>query len=121
MSWVVRKRQRSISCAGTRVLGGGAMSRAVKSPYRVPYDRSFRIAHAPTAPPEGAPQPRRCRVRLAEAIDQLRDLQEKLYAEDRWALLIVLQAMDAAGKDGTIRAVTTGINPAGVEVCSFKV
>ena len=96
------------------------MSRAVKSPYRVPFDGSFRVARAPTAPPEGAPQPKRCRARLAEAIDELRNLQEKLYAEDRWALLLVFQAMDAAGKDGTIRAVTTGINPAGVEVYSFK-
>ena len=96
------------------------MPRAAKSPYLVPFDASFRVAKAPTGPPDGAPSPKRCRALLSEAIDELRELQERLNAEDRRALLIVFQAMDAAGKDGTIRAVMTGINPAGVEVYSFK-
>src|SRR4029077_20868073 len=46
--------------------------------------------------------------------------QERLYADDRYALLLIFQAMDAAGKDGTIRAVMTGINPAGTQVFNFK-
>ena len=51
----------------------------------------------------------------------MEDLQRMLYAQDKYALLLIFQAMDAAGKDGTIRAVMTGINPAGVQVFSFKV
>lgn len=50
----------------------------------------------------------------------LNNLQEKLYAEDRWALLVILQAMDAAGKDGVVKHVMSGINPQGCDVHSFK-
>lgn len=57
---------------------------------------------------------------LAEGIDRLSDLQQRLYADDRWSVLIVLQAMDAAGKDSLIKHVMTGLNPQGVEVHSFK-
>jgi PPK2 family polyphosphate:nucleotide phosphotransferase len=57
---------------------------------------------------------------LAEGIEQLTDLQEQLYACDRWSVLIVLQAMDAAGKDSVIKHVMSGLNPQGVEVHSFK-
>ncbi len=57
---------------------------------------------------------------LAEGIEQLSDLQERLYASDRWSVLIVLQAMDAAGKDSAIKHVMTGLNPQGVEVSAFK-
>src|SRR5882757_5372871 len=57
---------------------------------------------------------------LAEDVKRLGDLQERLYAHDRWSFLIVLQAMDAAGKDGVIKHVTTGINPQGCVVHPFK-
>jgi PPK2 family polyphosphate:nucleotide phosphotransferase len=57
---------------------------------------------------------------LAEDIKQLFDLQERLYAHDRWSVLIVLQAMDAAGKDGVIKHVMTGLNPQGCSVHPFK-
>lgn len=57
---------------------------------------------------------------LADGIEQLTDLQERLYACDRWSVLIVLQAMDAAGKDSVIKHVMSGLNPQGVEVHSFK-
>jgi PPK2 family polyphosphate:nucleotide phosphotransferase len=57
---------------------------------------------------------------LAEGIARLVDLQERLYANDRWSVLIVLQAMDAAGKDSVIEHVLSGINPQGCEVHSFK-
>jgi PPK2 family polyphosphate:nucleotide phosphotransferase len=50
----------------------------------------------------------------------LSDLQEKLYAQDRWGLLLIFQAMDAAGKDGTIKHVLSGVNPQGCQVYSFK-
>ena len=53
-------------------------------------------------------------------VEQISELQNQLYASNRHALLLVFQAMDAAGKDSTIRAVTTGVNPAGFQVFSFK-
>ena len=93
---------------------------APDSPYRVPYDGSFSVPGAPTAPPEGTPERNEVKDRLDEVVDELADLQEVLYADDRHTILCVFQAMDAAGKDSTIRAVTTGINPAGFQVYSFK-
>jgi PPK2 family polyphosphate:nucleotide phosphotransferase len=57
---------------------------------------------------------------LKEGIELLAEYQDKLYAQDRWALLLVFQAMDAAGKDGTIKHVMSGVNPQGVQVYSFK-
>jgi polyphosphate kinase 2 (PPK2 family) len=57
---------------------------------------------------------------LAEGVKQLSQLQDKLYAQDTYALLMIFQAMDAAGKDGTIRHVMSGINPQGCQVFSFK-
>ena len=59
-------------------------------------------------------------AQLAESTATMRQLQERLYAQDRWSLLIVLQAMDAAGKDSTIKHVMSGLNPQGCEVHSFK-
>jgi polyphosphate kinase 2 (PPK2 family) len=57
---------------------------------------------------------------LADSVKRLRDLQEKLYASGRWSVLIVVQAMDAAGKDSLIEHVMSGVNPQGVDVHSFK-
>ena len=57
---------------------------------------------------------------LAEGTRRLSDLQERLYAQDRWAVLAIFQAMDAAGKDGAIKHVMSGVNPQGVQVSSFK-
>jgi PPK2 family polyphosphate:nucleotide phosphotransferase len=57
---------------------------------------------------------------LEHGVELLSHMQEKLYAQDRWALLIVMQAMDAAGKDGAIKHVMSGINPQGCDVHSFK-
>src|SRR6267378_355500 len=62
----------------------------------------------------------RAKEALATGIDLLCDLQDKLYAEDHWALLLIFQAMDAAGKDGAIKHVMSGINPQGCQVYSFK-
>src|SRR5262249_8476823 len=53
-----------------------------------------------------------------KGVERLLDLQDKLYAQDRWAVLLVFQAMDAAGKDSTIKHVMSGVNPQGVEVTS---
>jgi PPK2 family polyphosphate:nucleotide phosphotransferase len=57
---------------------------------------------------------------LREGIEHLAEMQDKLYAQDRWGLLLIFQAMDAAGKDGTIKHVMSGINPQGCQVYSFK-
>ncbi len=57
---------------------------------------------------------------LKAGVEVLAELQEKLYAQDRWAVLIIFQALDAAGKDGAIKHVMSGINPQGCEVSSFK-
>jgi len=57
---------------------------------------------------------------LADGVQQLAEMQEKLYAQDRWAVLVILQAMDAAGKDSVVEHVMSGINPQGCEVHPFK-
>ncbi len=57
---------------------------------------------------------------LANGVQALSQLQDKLYAQDRWAVLLIFQAMDAAGKDGAIKHVMSGINPQGCQVYSFK-
>jgi PPK2 family polyphosphate:nucleotide phosphotransferase len=57
---------------------------------------------------------------LVEKVAQTADLQDKLYAQDTWSLLVIFQAMDAAGKDGAIKHVMSGVNPQGCEVHSFK-
>jgi PPK2 family polyphosphate:nucleotide phosphotransferase len=62
----------------------------------------------------------RARTILAENLEALAEAQELLYADDRYAVLIILQAMDAAGKDGTIKHVMSGVNPQGCQVFSFK-
>jgi PPK2 family polyphosphate:nucleotide phosphotransferase len=93
----------------------------VESPYLVPFDDSFRVAHAQTKPPKKErKQKDEHREALEEMTVRMRDLQQRLYADDCYSLLLVFQAMDAAGKDGTIRAVMTGVNPAGCQVFSFK-
>jgi PPK2 family polyphosphate:nucleotide phosphotransferase len=58
--------------------------------------------------------------KLQKDIARMADLQDKLYAQNRWSLLLIFQAMDAAGKDGTIKHVMSGVNPEGVQVQSFK-
>ena len=57
---------------------------------------------------------------LAEGVRWLADEQERLYAQDRWSVLLIFQAMDAAGKDSTIKHVMSGVNPQGVQVHAFK-
>ncbi len=57
---------------------------------------------------------------LQQGVDILAEMQEKLYAQDRWALLLIFQAMDAAGKDGAIKHVMSGVNPQGCQVFNFK-
>ena len=89
------------------------------SPYLVPFDGSFRVAECPTRVPD-APKKKASEKALEATVERMDKLQRKLYADDRYSLLLVFQAMDAAGKDSTIRAVLTGVNPAGCQVFSFK-
>jgi len=96
------------------------MFEAVHDPYLVPYDGSFDRKSMPTAPPKGVEGKKTLKKELAGYIEQLDELQRVLYAHNKYAVLLVFQAMDAAGKDGTIRAVMSGINPAGCQVFSFK-
>jgi PPK2 family polyphosphate:nucleotide phosphotransferase len=63
----------------------------------------------------------RAKAMLAAGIEMLSELQDKLYAQDKWAVLLILQAMDAAGKDSAIKHVMSGLNPQGCQVFSFKV
>jgi PPK2 family polyphosphate:nucleotide phosphotransferase len=93
---------------------------SIDSPYRVPFDESFRVPGAATVPPADAPDKKGAKQALKQSVGRLEDLQRMLYAQDRISVLLVFQAMDAAGKDSTIRAVMTGINPAGCQVYSFK-
>jgi PPK2 family polyphosphate:nucleotide phosphotransferase len=88
--------------------------------FRIPFDGSFRVADAGTRPPRNAPDKKKCRRDLKKRVDEISDLQRILYAHDRHAVLLVFQALDAAGKDSTIRAVASGINPAGCQVVNFK-
>ena len=96
------------------------MLEAIKNPYLVPFDGSFRCKDAATDSPENAPRKKDCNRQLKQLIDELDELQRVLYAHNKYALLLVFQAIDAAGKDSTIRAVMSGVNPAGCQVFSFK-
>lgn len=91
-------------------------------PYRIVKARGFRLKqHKPSeynavnnVDKDGAA------AALRQGIELLAELQEKLYAQDKWSLLLIFQAMDAAGKDGTIKHVMSGINPQGCQVTAFK-
>lgn len=90
------------------------------SPHLVPFDGSFRVAPVSTAPPDDAPGKKANLQALEAATARIAAAQAKLYADDRYAVLVVLQALDAAGKDGALRAVFSGVNPAGCDVTAFK-
>jgi len=91
---------------------------APKSPYLVPFDGSFRVSAASTTPQTKGHQ--HVGKHRKEATRNLNKLQRVLAAGDRHAVLLVFQAMDAAGKDSTIRAVMQGVDPSGCQVFSFK-
>jgi PPK2 family polyphosphate:nucleotide phosphotransferase len=99
-----------------------AMSWASKlaKPYRVEHGKDFRLKDFDPAETGKLHSKDRAQELLEKSISQLAELQNKLYAEDRWALLIIFQAMDAAGKDGAIKHVMSGVNPQGCQVYSFK-
>jgi len=88
--------------------------------YRVTNGRSFRLKDVDPRDTGGLEDKEKAQKWLKKGIRALCDLQEKLYAQDRWGVLLLFQAMDAAGKDGAIEHVMSGVNPQGVQVFSFK-
>ena len=86
----------------------------------VPFDQSFKVADALSLPKDKPDSDNDLKKELSKYSEKMDELQRKLYAHDKHSLLLVFQAMDAAGKDGTIRAVMSGVNPAGCQVFSFK-
>jgi PPK2 family polyphosphate:nucleotide phosphotransferase len=89
-------------------------------PYRVENGKKFRLKdHDPSTTGHFRSQQHAEKL-LQQGIDEMREQQDKLYAQNSWALLLVLQAMDAAGKDGLIKHVMSGVNPQGCHVHSFK-
>ena len=94
--------------------------RALAQPYVVRDGRRFRLKAFDPAGPGASASQQGAKKFLKKSIAALSDLQEKLYAQDRWGVLLIFQAMDAAGKDSAIKHVMSGIDPKGCQVYSFK-
>jgi len=92
------------------------------NPYRVANGKKFRLKEVDPADTGTlkAEDKERAKEALQTGVQALKELQDMLYAQDRWSLLLIFQAMDAAGKDGTIKHVMSGVNPQGCQVSSFK-
>jgi len=89
-------------------------------PYLITRGEKFWLKDHDPTDTNGLKDKRQAQSLLEEGIELLSHMQEKLYAQDRWALLLIFQAMDAAGKDGAIKHVMSGVNPQGCDVFSFK-
>jgi PPK2 family polyphosphate:nucleotide phosphotransferase len=94
-------------------------SKLVK-PYRVDDGSKFRLKDFDTADTGKIHSKKHAEKLLAQGIASMAELQDKLYAQDQWGVLLIFQAMDAAGKDGAIKHVMSGVNPQGCQVFSFK-
>jgi PPK2 family polyphosphate:nucleotide phosphotransferase len=98
-------------------------ARELAKPFRISKGKNFRLKDVDPddtldfTKEEDKPKAKEA---LATGVMALADLQDKLYAQDKWAVLLIFQAMDAAGKDGAIKHVMSGVNPQGCEVYSFK-
>ncbi|GAA0208046.1 polyphosphate kinase 2 family protein [Kangiella japonica] len=95
------------------------MLNVTESPYLVPFDQSFSLATRPTTV-DNLHKTSYYKKRYKGNRKKLYKEQQKLYADNKYSLLLIFQAMDAAGKDSTIRHVFRGVNPAGFQVSSFK-
>jgi PPK2 family polyphosphate:nucleotide phosphotransferase len=97
-------------------------ARGFAKPFRVTDDRGFRLKDVDPGDTLdlGSEDKPRAKDALVAGVQALAELQDMLYAQDRWAVLLIFQAMDAAGKDGTIKHVMSGVNPQGCQVYSFK-
>ena len=95
-------------------------ARRLSDPYKVIDGRTFKLKDISPAETRGLKSKAQAQADLQRGVTMLCEMQEKLYAQDRWSVLLIFQAMDAAGKDSTIAHVMTGVNPQGCQVYSFK-
>src|SRR5215813_3598431 len=98
-------------------------ARGFAKPFRVTKGKDFRLKDVdPGDTLEFTKEEHKSKAKeaLATGVMALAELQDKLYAQDKWAVLLIFQAMDAAGKDGAIKHVMSGVNPQGCQVYSFK-
>jgi PPK2 family polyphosphate:nucleotide phosphotransferase len=97
-------------------------ARKFSKKYRVTGDKKFKLRDYATSEDSdlGKEEKPVAQKVLQLGVEALADMQDKLYAQDKWSLLVIFQAMDAAGKDGAIKHVMSGINPQGCQVTSFK-
>jgi len=102
--------------AADRIKEAGRLARR----FTVTSGRRFRLSDVDPADTGGIESKEHAAALLAAGLEQLQAQQEKLYAQGRWAMLLIFQAMDAAGKDSTIKHVMSGVNPQGCQVFSFK-
>jgi PPK2 family polyphosphate:nucleotide phosphotransferase len=116
----VKKKLKKI--AGRPVKQVASRTRELVQRYRIDKGKGFRLADVDPADTGDleAEEADRAKDLLSLGVEMLATLQDMLYAQNRWSVLLVFQAMDAAGKDGTIKHVMSGVNPQGVEVYSFK-
>ena len=89
-------------------------------PYRVVGGKNFRLKDFNPGSTGKLSSKEHAEVLLEKSVVRMAELQDKLYAQDKWAVLLIFQAMDAAGKDGAIKHVMSGVNPQGCQVYSFK-
>ncbi|HEY3447222.1 MAG TPA: polyphosphate kinase 2 family protein [Myxococcales bacterium] len=87
---------------------------------RVPWDKKFSLKAQDPNSTDGFKDEEEAAPRLEKSKEKMAELQDKLYAQDSWGVLLIFQAMDAAGKDGTIKSVMSGVNPQGCQVYAFK-
>src|SRR5262252_4743695 len=98
-------------------------AKELAEPFRISKGKNFRLKDVdPDDTLDFTKEEHKTRAKevLASGVTSLAELQDKLYAQDKWAVLLIFQAMDAAGKDGTIKHVMSGVNPQGCQVYSFK-
>lgn len=99
-----------------------ARAKKVSKPYRVTSDKKFKLKDFDT---DGSTKLAKVEKQFAQqalqlGVQAIAEMQDKMYAQNKWSLLVIFQAMDAAGKDGAIKHVMSGINPQGCEVTAFK-
>jgi PPK2 family polyphosphate:nucleotide phosphotransferase len=101
-------------------MSGNMNFEKIAKAYRVDGGKHFRLKHFDPGDTVHCESKEKAEEGLEQGILRLEELQDKLYAQDRWSLLLIFQAMDAAGKDGVIKHVMSGVNPQGCQVYSFK-
>ncbi len=101
-------------------MSNNELMRSLISPYRVSNGKKFHLESCDPGDKGEIENKEHAKDLLSTGVARIAELQEKLYAQDQWSLLLVFQAMDAAGKDSAIKHVMSGINPQGCQVYSFK-